>query len=296
MGRLPEWLRIRHVRNSNSEEVEALSARLSLHTVCQSAHCPNRSECWAARTATFMVMGEHCTRACRFCAVKTSAKPPPLDDGEPERLAEAAAALGLGYAVITSVTRDDLPDQGADHIARCIRAVRARSPDILIEALVPDFRADENAIETVLGAMPDVYSHNIETVERLSPAVRDRRAGYRQSLRALALARELSRGSAIIKSGLMVGLGEEDSEVLQAMSDLRDAGVEILTVGQYLSPSKSGRHLPVARFVEPDGFRAYEGEAYRRGFRFVASGPLVRSSYRAAEPFLEGVLSRPRRR
>ncbi len=287
--RLPEWLKIRHAENEQTAEVARLIGEGGLHSVCQSAHCPNRSECWAAKTASFMVLGEFCTRSCRFCAIKTMNRPPAPDPDEPARLAKAVASLGLRYVVITSVTRDDLPDSGAGHFSRCITELK-RIPGLIIEALVPDFRANEDAIRVLAEAKPDVVSHNIETVERLSGAVRDRRASYGQSLRALALYREISGGRLITKSGLMVGLGERDDEVFGAMRDLRRIGVEIMTIGQYLAPSRTARHLPVQRFVEPAAFCAYAEEGYRMGFSYIASGPLIRSSYKAAEPFIKGLI------
>lgn len=295
---LPEWLKIRHRGDSAASEVDGLIRGLSLHSVCQSAHCPNRSECWAKRTASFMVMGDICTRACRFCAVKTSPRPPPLDRSEPENLAKAVGSLGLKYVVVTSVTRDDLPDQGSGHIASCVRRLAA-IPGLVIETLVPDFRADERAIRALVDAEPDVISHNIETVERLTPQVRDRRAGYQQSLMMLSAARGLAkeRGKGTVtKSGIMVGFGETKDEVAQAMHDLRDAGVDILTIGQYLAPTKTSRHLPVREFIEPSRFEEYERLAYDAGFMHVASGPFVRSSYRASEPFEKGVLTARTRR
>jgi lipoyl synthase len=292
---LPPWLKIRHKDNSATGEVAGLLKNLELHSVCQSAHCPNRSECWDMRTASFMVMGESCTRACRFCAVKTLAKPPPLDRDEPERLAKAVASLGLKYVVITSVTRDDLPDQGAGHIARCVRSLR-KIPGIIIETLVPDFGADEGAIRKLVDAHPDVISHNIETVERLTPLVRDRKAGYRQSLEMLHLARELSGRGISTKSGLMLGFGEHEDEVVGAMMDLRSAGVDILTLGQYLAPSKTSRHIQVREYVEPLKFEGYQLLGHSLGFLHVASGPFVRSSYRASEPFARGLMQSNARR
>ncbi len=293
-GSLPEWLSIRYDAKADSGGVSSLVNSLSLHTVCQSAHCPNRNECWAKGTASFMVMGEYCTRACRFCSVKTLKHPPPPDPLEPERLAEAVSSLSLKYVVITSVTRDDLAYGGAGHIASCINEIRSRSPGTIIEALVPDFNADPTAVGIVVSARPEVVSHNIETIERLTPSVRDRRAGYWQSIDTLALFRELSGGRIITKSGLMVGLGETDDEVLKAMYDLRRAGVEMLTIGQYLQPAKTPRHVPVREFIIPARFWAYSKAGYDAGFRHVASDPFVRSSYLAAEPFIRGTLS-PRR-
>ena len=243
-----------------------------------------------------MVMGEYCTRSCRFCAVKTHAKPPPPDPEEPKKLAEAAESLGLKYAVITSVTRDDLEDGGAEHIANCIRILKTKMPDLIVEALVPDFNCDRDAIRTIAAAGADVLSHNIETVERLTPKVRDRRASYRQSLEVLDLFRELSGGRSITKSGLMVGLGESEDEVVRAMSDLRDLDVEIITIGQYLCPGNEARYLAVSEYVKPETFKQYEKIGYELGFSHVASGPFVRSSYKAAEPFISGAIgSRVRR-
>jgi lipoic acid synthetase len=288
MAAKPEWLRIRYVKNPQSEKVASLMRQYGLHSVCQSAHCPNCSECWGQGTASFMILGEFCTRGCRFCAVKTLAKPPPPDPEEPEHLAEAISALKLKYVVITSVARDDLKDGGAGHFAECVRALRKKNPGLLIETLIPDFQGDASAIRTLVDAEPDVISHNIETVERLTPKVRDARAGYRRSVDVLRIAKELSEGRIITKSGMMVGLGETGEEVKRSMLDLLEAGVEILTIGQYLSPSPA--HLPVEEFVHPDGFKAYEKMGLKLGFRHVASGPLVRSSYKAGEPFIRKVL------
>jgi lipoic acid synthetase len=287
----PSWLKIRYSPSPGSSQIASLMEGKSLHSVCQSAHCPNKHECWAQKTASFLIMGGYCTRACRFCAIKTMAKPPPLDPEEPKKLAEAVSSLGLRYVVVTSVTRDDLPDGGAGHFADCVRALKTRMPDLIVETLVPDFLSREGPIATVAGSGVDVVSHNIETVERLSPKVRDRRAGYRQSLETLRLFREISEGKVITKSGLMVGFGEREEEVEKAMSNLRDDGVEILTLGQYLAPTKTPRHLPVHEYVAPERFADYEKKAYSLGFRYVASGPFVRSSYKAAEPFAKGILT-----
>jgi len=260
-------------------------ARNNLHSVCQSARCPNRHECWAQGTATFMIMGEYCTRACRFCAVKTTAKPPPLDKDEPKTLAEAIATLDLRYIVITSVTRDDLPDGGASHFAECVREIKKLKPELIVETLIPDLNADRDALSVLVEAKPDVISHNIETVERLTPVIRDRRADYRKSLDVLRSIRELSSGKIITKSGLMVGFGEKEDEVEHALADLRDVDVEIVTIGQYLKPSEEPRHIAISEYVTPERFAAYERIAYSLGFTYVASGPFVRSSYKAAEAF-----------
>jgi lipoic acid synthetase len=235
-----------------------------------------------------MILGEYCTRACRFCAVKTMARPPPPDPEEPQHLAEAVKSLGLKYVVITSVDRDDLPDGGAGHFAECVAAIREKSPNTIIELLIPDLNADPSSVKIVVDSMPDVISHNIETVERLTPMVRDHRASFRQSLATLRLAQMLSDGGIITKSGLMVGFGEKEDEVRSALEALRDAGVEVVTIGQYLSPSPG--HLRVEEFITPEAFKRYEAIAYNFGFSYVASGPLVRSSYMAGEPFINGIL------
>jgi lipoyl synthase len=271
--------RIRFVENEAAERVNASMA--GLKSVCQSAHCPNRSECWSHGTATFMILGDTCTRSCRFCAIR-SGKPSPPDPQEPAMLAGAVKALGLKYAVITSVTRDDLPDHGAGHFAACVLALKAAVPGITVETLIPDFNCDKDAIAKLLGSKPDVVSHNLETVERLTPEVRDRRAAYRKSLDVLRTLRE-SGWKPVTKTGIMAGFGETDEEVVRTMADARDAGAEIFTIGQYLSPGKDARYLPVKEYVAGEKFKEYERAGYELGFRHVASGPLVRSSYRAAE-------------
>jgi lipoic acid synthetase len=287
-GEKPDWLRVKYQSNDNTRKIESLIKQFGLHSVCQSAHCPNRSECWAAGTATFMIMGEICTRGCRFCAVKTSANPPPLDPGEPEKLAQAVSALKLKYIVITSVDRDDLEDGGASHYAECVRQVRKRNPDTIVETLIPDFKAQRPAIRKLVEAKPHVISHNLETVEGLTPEIRDMRAGYRQSLEVLGMVREMSEEKIITKSGIMVGFGEGREEVAAAMKDAKGVGVEIFTIGQYLAPSEI--HYPVKEFVTPEQFADYEKQAYDLGFSFVASGPLVRSSFRAGEPFIKKII------
>jgi lipoyl synthase len=266
-------------------EVRRLLADLGLATVCSGAHCPNLPECYARGTATFLILGRRCTRSCRFCAIEKG-PPEPLREDEPQAVAEAAARLGLRHVVITSVTRDDLPDGGAGHFARTIRAVRARLPQAVIEVLTPDFQGREESIAAVLDARPDIFNHNIETVPRLYPTVRPE-ADYRRSLAVLACATAGLSGRAptriYTKSGLMVGLGETDEEVRSAMRDLREVGCDILTIGQYLAPSP--QHAPVVRFVEPAEFAAWESEARAIGFAAVAAGPFVRSSYQAEDVF-----------
>ncbi len=280
----PAWLRVPLPGGERYQKVKETLRGLSLHTVCQEASCPNVGECWGGGTATVMLMGDVCTRGCRFCHVKTSASPPPLDPDEPRHLAEAVAELGLDYIVVTSVDRDDVPDGGAAHFADAIRRLK-RIPGLLVEVLTPDFQGDAEAVRTVCRAGPDVFANNVETVRRLTPAVRDARAGYDQTLGVLARSkREFPR--VVTKSSIMVGLGEADAEILETMRDLRAAGVEILTLGQYLRPS--AWHLPVVEWVTPQRFAAWRETGHALGFRYVASGPLVRSSYRAAELFLRG--------
>ncbi len=277
--RLPNWLKVPLPSSSVFTRTRLLLSDLRLHTVCESAKCPNHWECWSRGTATFMIAGDHCTRACGFCAVKT-AKPLPLEADEPERVAEATRRMGLKHVVITAVARDDLDDGGADHFRRTIEAVRARNPGIAIEVLVPDFLERDWAIDRVLAARPDVYNHNLETVRRLTPEVRHR-ATYDRSLSVLALAKQRAQSELYTKSGLMLGLGETRQEVREAMADLRSAQVDILTLGQYLQPTL--KHLPVREFVTPAVFDELRREGEAMGFLHVASGPLVRSSYHADE-------------
>lgn len=277
-GRKPEWLKVQLPQDAAFAEVDAILAKVRLSTVCRAARCPNQSECWSSKTATFLIMGDICTRACRFCHVATGT-PQPLDPEEPAHVAEAVKALGLRYAVITSVDRDDLPDGGASHCAEVVRAIRRASPETAVEILIPDFGGSTSALNAVVEAEPLVVGHNLETVARLTPSVRDRRASYAQSLDVL---RALSASGRVrTKSSLMLGLGEARDEVLSAMNDLREAGVSILTLGQYLQPSPW--HLRVERYVPPAEFAELRSIALDKGFTSVTSGPLVRSSYRAGE-------------
>jgi lipoyl synthase len=274
--RLPAWLR-RQVGGGQVREMKRALRGAGLHTVCEEARCPNIGECFARATATFLILGDVCTRRCAFCAVRGGV-PSAVDPEEPARVAERVHAMGLRHAVITSVTRDDLPDGGAAHFAQTVAEVRRASPGTSVEVLIPDFLGSEAAIAHVCATKPDVVNHNIETVERVTPLVRDK-ASYRRSLAVLAAARRLSSGS--IKSGLMVGLGETDREIEQTLRDLHLAGCDAVTIGQYLAPTK--RALPVQRFVPPAHFAAYEAMGRAVGLAHVAAGPLVRSSYRADE-------------
>jgi lipoic acid synthetase len=289
----PRWLTVKPPTGEEYGELKQLFANLNLHTVCQEAHCPNVHECWGGGTATLMLMGDVCSRACRFCMVAPGKPNGILDENEPENVAFALSQMGLTYVVITSVDRDDLLDGGAAHFARTIRLVKERNPDLLVEVLIPDFQNDLDALRVVADAHPDVIGHNIETTFSLTSLVRDPRAGYWQSLSVLRNIKKISPTS-YTKSSIMVGLGESEEEVHQAMTHLRMAEVDFLTVGQYLRPSP--RHLPVVEFVKPEQFRRYEAMGKELGFRYVASGPLVRSSYRAGEFFIRSVLQRDGRK
>ena len=280
----PAWIKAPLPTGPRYQALKAMVRELRLHTVCQEALCPNIGECWTHGTLTVMILGDICTRACKFCAVHTGNPKGLVDPEEPRRVAEAIARMGVRYVVLTSVDRDDLPDGGASHFAATIRAIKERAPGVLVEALTPDFQGDLKAVETVLAANPEVYAQNLETVRRLTPKVRDPRAGYEQTLKVLAHAKKV-RPDILTKSSLMLGLGETEEEILEAMRDLRAAGVDILTLGQYLRPTPA--HLPVARYVPPEDFKRYEAWGYELGFREVFAGPLVRSSYRADRVFLE---------
>jgi lipoic acid synthetase len=300
----PEWLKVRAPGGDTYHHLKKTFRELDLHTVCEEARCPNVGECWREGTATVMLLGDVCTRGCRFCAVTTGDPRGAVDVREPEHVARAIARLDLQYVVLTMVDRDDLLDGGADHVGRTVTRLRALRPDILIEALVGDFHGHMDAVDAVVEAAPDVFAHNVETVRRLTRTVRDARCSYDQSLAVLRRARERAaalgdgadRPRRLTKSSIMVGLGETDDEVLETMRDLRQAGVDVVTIGQYLRPTP--RHHEVVRFVEPAVFTAWEGAAREMGFLYAASGPLVRSSYRAAEVFLRvtgelGRLERP---
>ena len=277
--RLPDWLRIKLPTSDRFARTRSLLDELKLHTVCESAKCPNHWECWEKGTATFMIAGDRCTRACGFCAVSTS-KPLPLEADEPMRVAEATRRMRLRHIVITAVARDDLADGGAGHFRKTVEAVRELNPGIVIELLVPDFNESDAAIEAVLAANPHIFNHNLETVRRLTPNARHR-ATYDRSLSVLRKVKEKRGGKIYTKSGLMLGLGEKEDEVMVALEDLRSVGCDILTLGQYLQPTL--RHLPVVEFVSPEKFEHYGRRAGELGFVHVASGPMVRSSYHADE-------------
>jgi lipoic acid synthetase len=278
-NRRPEWLKVRAPAGANYTELVHLMRQQRLHTVCEEARCPNIGECWNHRTATFLLLGEVCTRGCRYCAI-AKGKPAAIDESEPERIAEAVAYLKLRHAVLTSVNRDDQSDGGAHIFAASIRKIRERLPECRVEVLIPDFEGNWDALKMVMDARPDVLNHNIETVPRLFRRFRPK-AGYRQSLELLARARQLGGPEVVTKSGLMVGAGETNDEVLQVMDDLRAADVDVMTIGQYLAPTTS--HWPIDRYVTPAEFAMFKEEGLRRGFRHIESGPLVRSSYHAHE-------------
>ena len=281
IARKPEWLKVKLPAGENYTKLRGIVKDRKLHTVCQEAMCPNIAECWGVGTATFMILGDTCTRGCRFCNVKTG-HPNPIDALEAFNLARSIEDLRLNYAVITCVDRDELPDGGAAQMAEAIRAIKHRTPHVRVEVLTSDYRGDVKAIRTVVDANPDVYAHNIETTRALTPKVRDRRCGYDQSLDVLRSVKEM-RPDMLTKSSIMLGLGETDDDVLQAARDLRAIGVEIITFGQYLQPTK--KHLPVVEFVTPEKFAWFAREIKPLGFRQVVSGPLVRSSYHAEQAF-----------
>ncbi|CAH1404675.1 unnamed protein product [Nezara viridula] len=290
--RLPPWLKREIPIGENYSKIKEQLRGLNLHTVCEEARCPNIGECWGGgehgtATATIMVLGDTCTRGCRFCSVKTSRAPPPPDPNEPQNTAKAIASWGLDYVVLTSVDRDDLPDGGSSHFAETVKEIKKQNSNILVECLVPDFRGDVIAVRTIAESGLDVYAHNIETVESLTPFVRDHRAKYRQSLTVLKAAKEINP-ELITKSSVMLGLGEKDEEIEQTLKDLKEAGVDCITLGQYMQPTK--RHLKVVEYVTPAKFAHWENIGNEMGFLYTASGPLVRSSFKAGEFFLTAVL------
>jgi len=294
--RKPSWLKMQNpnLTDEGAANFKRLKSSMKgkLATVCEEAKCPNIGECWAGGTATVMLMGDTCTRACRFCSVKTSRRPPALDENEPDHFAQTVAEWKLNYIVVTTVDRDDLEDQGASHISKAIRALKERDSRILIETLMGDFQGNKEFISLVANSGMDVYAHNVETVRRLTPHVRDRRAGYDQSLDVLSIAKE-AQPKLVTKSSIMLGLGEEMEEVEQCMIDLRERGVEILTLGQYLQPTKY--HMKVREFVPQAQFDFWKKRGEELGFAYVASGPMVRSSYRAGEFFTESLIRKRRK-
>ena len=285
----PSWIKMRAPAGERYMQIKDLLKGLNLATVCQEAQCPNIGECWGGGTATIMLMGEVCTRGCRFCNVKTGNPKGKLDLEEPQKVAHAVSQMGLDYVVLTSVDRDDLPDEGSMHFAKTVRNLKISAPDLIVEVLTPDFKGNEQFISYIVDAEPDVFAHNIETVESLQSRVRDPRAGYAQSMRVLEFVKERDE-TRYTKTSIMLGLGEQEEEVRQTLRDLRGVGCDVVTFGQYLQPKQ--RHLPVESFVTPEKFQEWQVEAESMGFLYVASGPLVRSSYRAGEFFMKGVIEK----
>jgi len=284
--RKPEWIRVSIPSGDNYLKIKKTLRLSNLHTVCEEANCPNMAECWGTGTATIMIMGDTCTRGCRFCSV-SSGKPMFLDAEEPKKVAKAVKEWGLRYVVITAVCRDDLNDGGAEHMARTIKEVRMECPQTIVEPLIPDYRGNGDSIRKIIDSQPQVISHNVETVSRLTPKVRDARASYEQTLNVLKMIKNME-SRIYTKSSIMVGLGEGDTEIIQTMQDLKKVGVDILTIGQYLQPTM--KHLPVVEYMTPQKFHWYKVCAEEMGFSYVISGPLVRSSYKAGELFIEKII------
>ena len=287
----PKWLKVKIPSGQRYHYLKSLFKGLNLSTVCEESHCPNIGECWSGGTATLMLMGDLCTRGCRFCNVKTGNPKGVLDEKEPEKVSWALSRLNLNYVVLTSVDRDDLPDEGSGHFARTISLIKQRQASLLLEVLTPDFKGNEEYIKKIIEAGPDVFAHNIETVERLSSQVRDPRASYQQSLKVLEFVKT-QKPSIYTKSSLMLGLGESSKEVLKTLKDLRSIDCNVVTFGQYLRPSK--RHLSVQRYIPPKEFEEWKQTAQAMGFSYCASGPLVRSSYRAGEFFMSALIKKQR--
>ena len=285
----PQWLKVRLPSGAEYNRIKNLTSKLNLATVCESARCPNIAECWGGGTATIMLMGDVCTRGCRFCNVKTGRPKTGPDPEEPQKTAQAVSSMGLDYVVLTSVNRDDLEDDGASHFAKTVSFLRKQSPDLLVEVLTPDFRGKKSSVRQVIQARPHVFAHNIETVRRLTPKVRDRRASYDQSLKVLRQVKE-ETNHIFTKSSIMLGLGETSDEIFQTLEDLRKEACDVCTFGQYLRPTS--RHLPVQKYLTPEEFNYWKEQALSFGFLYAASGPLVRSSYRAGEYFIKGVLEK----
>jgi lipoic acid synthetase len=290
----PDWLKVRAPTSKSYHNIKDMLKGLNLATVCQEAICPNIEECWGGGTATFMLMGDTCTRACRFCAVKTGNPKGILDTEEPEKVGFAISQMKLDYVVITSVDRDDLEDLGSGHFAQTIETIKEHNPGMIVEVLTPDFNAVPEFVEKIIAAGPDVFAHNIETTEALTPSVRDRRSQYRKSLKTLELAKSF-KANQYTKTSIMLGLGEKDEDIMQALKDLRDVGCDVVTFGQYLAPTnRHKKYLPIINYETPDKFNYWKSVADDMGFLYCASGPLVRSSYRAGEFFLKGVIEKER--
>lgn len=287
--RKPEWLKVRAPAGENYARIKEMLGELKLATVCQEAKCPNMGECWSGGTATFMLMGEVCTRGCKFCHVKTGNPKGVLDPLEPEKVGYSIAQMGLEYVVITSVDRDDLPDQGSGHFARTVRTIKKLDANVIVEILTPDFRGDDQLVIQLTDSKPDVFAHNVETVERLQKFVRDPRANYQQSLHVLDVVKKHDP-TRFTKTSLMLGLGETEPEVIQTLIDLRKIDCDVVTFGQYLQPTP--QHLRVEEYISPEKFQFWQKTAEDLGFLYVASGPLVRSSYRAGEFFMKAMIER----
>ncbi|KAG6507706.1 hypothetical protein ZIOFF_033057 [Zingiber officinale] len=305
----PKWMKETIPGGAKYAAIKSKLRELKLHTVCEEARCPNLGECWAGgetgtATATIMILGDTCTRGCRcginfkfcclfrFCNVKTSRTPPPPDPNEPSNVAEAIASWGLDYVVLTSVDRDDLPDQGSGHFTETVQKLKALKPNILVEALVPDFRGDRNCVEKVSKSGLDVFAHNIETVEEMQNTVRDHRANFKQSIDVLKMAKEYAPSGTLTKTSIMLGCGETPDQIISTMEKVRAAGVDVMTFGQYMRPSK--RHMPVSEYVTPEAFEKYRALGVEMGFRYVASGPMVRSSYKAGEFYIKSMIESDR--
>lgn len=290
----PSWLKVRAPTSKSYKNIKGMLSELKLATVCQEAICPNIEECWGGGTATFMLMGDTCTRACRFCAVKTGNPKGILDQEEPTKVGYAISQMELDYVVLTSVDRDDLPDLGASHFAETITTIKNNNSKMIVEVLTPDFEAKPDLIKKIIEAKPEVFAHNVETVESLTPRVRDRRSQYRKSLRTLEIAKEIYP-SQYTKTSIMLGLGEKDEEVLQTLRDLKDVGCDVVTFGQYLAPTnRHKKYLPIVEYVTPEKFNYWKQIADEMNFLYCASGPLVRSSYKAGEFFMKGVIEKDR--
>eukprot|EP01018_Ginkgo_biloba_P020919 Gb_27910 [translate_table: standard] len=293
----PKWMKASVPGGDKYTAIKTKLRELKLHTVCEEARCPNLAECWSGgetgtATATIMILGDTCTRGCRFCAVKTSRTPPPPDPNEPTNVAEAIASWGLDYVVLTSVDRDDLPDQGSGHFAATVEKLKGLKPKMLVEALVPDFQGNAECVQKVATSGLDVFAHNIETVEELQQVVRDHRANFRQSLEVLKLAKTYAPPGILTKTSVMLGCGETPSQVIRTMENVKEAGVDVITFGQYMRPTK--RHMPVSEYVTPEAFEKYQKLGMEMGFRYVASGPMVRSSYKAGEFYIKSMIEADR--